>query len=243
MQSYEKLKKFYPEADGLEEETAVYLNEMFRMAPSFIWEHLEIRKTPKDVVFIREYETANSIYILVDGTVRAMEYRILGMQYDFMRFRAPQLFGAMEVILNMERYGTSLVTMTGCTFLVLDMELYRRWIEQDNRAMQMQFRNLLKLFFEQGRKERLLSFLQGRERLFLIFMEEYEVCRDSGGKCRIEWTQNRMAACSGLSVRTINRAVKQMSEDGFITYRRGSIQIKEEQYLKMKEYLGQIIAT
>lgn len=242
MHTYERLKAIYGEIDQLDKEKKDYLEEMFRTTPDFVFENLEVRKYQKDVIFIREYAPANWIYILLDGRVCAIEYRILGMQYDFMRFRAMQLFGGMEVLLDMDAYGTSLVTTTDCTFLVMEKEIYKRWLHQDPVVLRMQTKNILQLLFEQGRKERLLSFLQGRERLFLIFTEEFEVSQDKRKICKIEWTQSRMAACSGLSVRTINRAVQQMSEDGFITYNRGKIRISEEQYHKMKEYLDQIIA-
>lgn len=243
MQAHDKLKKIYQEIDQLDQEKKDFLQAMFQNAPDFVYDNLEVRVYPKDTIFIREYATSNGIYILVDGTVRAMEYRILGMQYDYMRFRALQIFGGMEVLLDMKVYGTSLVTMTDCTFFVLEKEVYKRWLDMDTCVLRIQAKNLVKLLFEQGRKERILSFLQGRERLFLIFMEEYDIHHDQNGKCRIEWTQNRMSASSGLSVRTINRAVRQMSDDGYITYHRGRIRIDREQYEKMKAYLDQIIAN
>lgn len=242
METYEKLKEIYKDIDRLEKEKRIYFVNMFQKAPEFVFKNLEFRKIPKNVNFIQEYVPSNSIFFLLEGTVRTMEYRILGMQFDFMRFRAPQLFGVMEVLLDMEAYATSLVTTTDCTFLVLDKDAYSRWLDMDPGMLRTQSKNLLKLLFEQGRKERLLSFLQGRERLMLIFMEEYEVSRDANGKCRIKWTQNRMSVSSGLSVRTISRVVTQMAEDGFINYQRGNIRISEQQYTKMKAHLDQIIA-
>ena len=108
-----------------------YLNNYLSNAPYWLIESLCVVKKPKDKLIVEENAKADTIYILVDGTVRAVDYRIKGVAYDYMWFYAVEVFGSMELFFNIPKYMTTLKTVTDCTFLVLSREQYRRWIWDD----------------------------------------------------------------------------------------------------------------
>lgn len=53
-----------------------YLNNYLSNAPYWLIESLCVVKKPKDKLIVEENAKADTIYILVDGTVRAVDYRI-----------------------------------------------------------------------------------------------------------------------------------------------------------------------
>ena len=221
------------------EEDRDYLRRMLKSAPESFLEHLSLKKVEKGTVFIHENVPVGQVFFLLRGRVRGMEHRVLGVRYQYTQFEAVQVFGSMEILLGFERYMATLVTGTDCWFLVTGKEDYRQWISQDIGALLMETRSMGRYLLEQGRKERLLLFLQGRDRLFLLFCQEYQIS-GAEDKCIIRWTRQDLSDCSGLSTRTINRLVNELQAEGYIEYRRGRIRITREQYEQMQQYLDGI---
>lgn len=237
-----KAKKIQEKIDTLQERHRTYINQMFQDAPADLFEDVILKQYPKDTIFIREQKEVDQIYLLIKGEVQALEHRFFGNRYTYMRFQAVKWFGSMEVLLGLDEYKTTLATISSCTFLIMHRKDYRRWIEKDTNALLMETKSMGRYLLEQGRKERLLLFLHGRERLFLLFTAEYKALNKAGGQCTIHRTHQEISDDSGLSIRTINRTLKAMNEDGYITYYRGEIKISLEQYQKMQEYLEHIVA-
>ena len=57
----------------------------------------------------------------------------------------------------------------------------------------------------------------------------------------INASRQEIAERSGLSIKTVNRAVKKMEENGFISRNGRKILISSEQYFKIKSYLDSIV--
>lgn len=58
----------------------------FKTAPQWLLEHISVVRFPPDTIFIREGQPACDVYVVASGTVKAVEYRVLGVQYDFIQF-------------------------------------------------------------------------------------------------------------------------------------------------------------
>lgn len=217
-----------------------YLNNYLSNAPYWLIESLCVVKKPKDKLIVEENAKADTIYILVDGTVRAVDYRIKGVAYDYMWFYAVEVFGSMELFFNIPKYMTTLKTVTDCTFLVLSREQYRRWIWDDKNALQLEVGSMGKYLLEQNRVGRVFLFLQGMDRILYMFVLEYESHKNRKSMV-INASRQEIAERSGLSIKTVNRAVKKMEENGFIQRNGRKILISSEQYFKIKSYLDSIV--
>ena len=64
---------------NLEPEQADYLSRYLRNAPYYVLESMQIVKKDKNTVFIEENTPSDTIYILAKGVVRAVDYRIKGI--------------------------------------------------------------------------------------------------------------------------------------------------------------------
>lgn len=217
-----------------------YLKEYLKSAPYWVVESLMVVRKPKDTVIVEENSKADTVYILVEGTVRAIDYRIKGFEYDYMWFYPIEVFGAMELFFEKTQYMTTLKAATDCTFLVLSREQYKRWVWNDNNALRMEFMSMGKYLLDQNRVARVQLFLQGMDRILYMFALQYKK-RANGRTLAITSGRQEIAERSGLSIKTVNRSIKKMEEDGFISKNGRKILISEEQYLKMKTYLDSIV--
>ncbi len=226
--------------ESLPKEKRDYLNRYLRNSPRWFVESMQIVRKEKNSIFIEENAEVDYVYILADGIVRAIDYRICGIVYDYMWFYSIKVFGAMEILLNMKTYKTTLKTVAECTMIVIPKSIFEKWMLNDIHALRMEIESMGSYLLEQARKERVFLFLQGMDRIIYLFTQIYE---QSGEKsqCILKLTRVELSECSGLSVKTINRSVKKMEEDGYISRAGNKIVISKKQFLHMKEYLTPIV--
>ncbi len=239
--SYQEVVSRIEEAEKrLPSEQAEYLKQYLSNAPYWVFEAMQVSKKEKNVVFIEENTPADYVYILLDGTIRAMDYRIRGVAYDYMRLSAVHVFGAMEGFFKMNTYMTTLETATPCTFLVLSKKNYEKWIWEDKNALRMEVQSMGSYLLEQTRVSRLFLFLQGTDRIMYMFVKHYEKSKAEGDYV-VELSRQELAERSGFSIKTINRSIKKLEEDGYISRKGHKIIMSHAQYVMMKEYLNEIV--
>ena len=110
------------------------------------------------MVFVKENTPVDTIYIIGRGMIKATDYRIYGITYDFMRFEGVYAMGGMEVIMDLDRYCTTLETVTPCTIVKIAKEKYARWLNSDIRALKLEAKIMGHYLFEQGKNSRAFLF-------------------------------------------------------------------------------------
>jgi CRP/FNR family cyclic AMP-dependent transcriptional regulator len=238
----ENVNKIVKAINSLPSERKAYLNELFLHAPFFIFQVMELVEYKKGTVFIREKKPADCVYFLIDGRVQAIEHRVLGTSYNFTHYNAFESFGTMESLLDYDRFKTTLVTDTDCKFLVMNREDYQKWTEEDSHALKMISKETCEYLLTEARRDRLLRFLSGKDSLLMLMALTYEESHTGDGKCEFELTRQQLSEFSGLSLRTVNRAVQSLEEEGFWTHNRGKFAINEKQYQKIKEYMNGFVS-
>lgn len=234
------INKVMSTLNNLSGERKEYLNKYLRNAPHWYLESMEVVKKDKNSIFIEEGQDVKFVYILIDGIVRAIDYRIFGIVYDYIWFDNIKTFGAMEILLKFEKYKTTLMTVTPCTILKISRSKYEAWMLNDMNALHMEIEDMGKSLLEQARKERVFLFLQGMDRIIYLFTEIYEKS-NVNNQVVINQTRKEISERTGLSVKTINRSIYKMEEEGYITKKGTKITVSKNQYKKIKEYLSPIV--
>lgn len=226
--------------DELHTKERDYLNNYLANAPKWLLEAFQIVRIKKGNTFIHENAYVDTVYILVEGVVKATDYRVQEIAYDYARFYPVEVFGAMEFLMGYEEYKTTLITETDCRFLRVSKDQFAKWMLTDIHAVLEQVKAMSVYLLEQVRKERLFLFLQGADRLFLLFMQIYQ--KSARHKvCRIRLTRKDLSNSTGLCIKTINRCVKKMEEDGYISREGRTIVIDQEQYRRIKAVVSEKI--
>ncbi len=237
----ENLSLIMNSIENLPKEIADYVKELFRNAPLFVFKNMRRKVFPKGTVFIREKMPATLVYFLVRGRVEAMEHRVLGTKYNFTHYNAFESFGPLESFLDCDLYKTSLETEEECEFLVMSRKDYENWTKNDSHALKMIAKETCYYLLDEARKSRLLRFLSGKDELLVLMMLEYEERKNENGVCKFKLTRQQLSEYSGLSVRTVNRAVLSLEEEGFLKHKRGNFNIDVQQYRKIKSYINNFI--
>jgi len=205
-----------------------YLQQLFKNIP-ISSRSCRVVKIKADTKFISANDHSNEIWILIDGSVRAIEEQVSGDAYVFTKFQAPKLFGEMEGLAGLSLYKATVVTSTDCQFIILPMENYLNWIRNDSEALFLRTRTNMKCILDQTKKERTYLLLNGIDRL-VLFMTKYYREHAEDNTCTIEMNRQQIAEETGFSTKTINRSIGKLSDNGGITKKGREISISERQY-------------
>ena len=221
----------------LNKESHMYLEKFLKNAPMWLLEEFHEVNIPKDTEFVSENDPANTVYILLTGVVKATDIRVFPVVYDFIRFYPIEIFGAMEFLLREETYRTTLITVTNCKFLKLSREQFSKWVLNDINAMKMFTEAMTRYLLDQCRKERLYLFLQGEERVLLFLSDIYEK-NGSTDEIVINISRNDLAKGTALSVRTVNRTIKELIKEDLLVKKGRKLILPFEKYQEIKKRLS-----
>lgn len=214
--------------------------EYFKNAPFWLLDSCIIEKVEKEKIFIREGKPVDTIYFIGDGLIKATDYRIYGIKFDFVLFTDVYAYGGMEVIMGLDKYQTSMQTVTDCTVLKIPKAQFAKWIKTDIFTLRLEAKLMGEYLLEQARNIRAFLFLQGSDRLVMLFTNRFRKFAVDG-VLQLNNDRQELSDYTGLSVKTITRSVKKLEQEGLITRQGNRILIRKEQYIQMKENLSQIL--
>lgn len=211
--------------------------EYFKSAPVWILDTFQIEELKKKEVFIREGEPANTIFFIGKGLIEATDYRIYGTPYNYMQFDNVYAFGGMEFLMDLDVYMTTLRTITNCTIVKLPRKKFEEWMYSDIQALKHEAKLVGEYLLTEGRNNRLFLFMQGSDRLALLFVERYKRY-NKNGILYVKGNRQNLADETGLCIKSISRGVKKFMEDGLISKDGNQIIINQEQYEGLKKIVS-----
>lgn len=209
----------------------------FKSAPLWILDIFQIEELEKNKIFIREGEPANTIFFIGRGIIEATDYRIYGTPYNYMQFDNVYAFGGMEFLMDLDTYMTTLRTITNCTVVKLPRKKFEEWMYSDIQALKHEAKLVGEYLLTEGRNNRLFLFMQGSDRLALLFVERYKKY-SKNGVLHVQGNRQNLADETGLCVKSISRGVKKFIEEGLITKDGNKIIINQKQYERLKEIVS-----
>lgn len=234
------LTKILPCLNEIEQDRREQFEQYFRTAPMWLMDTFSVEELEEGTIFVQEGRPADMIYFIVKGLIKATDYRIYGINYDFMMFEKVYAFGGMEVIINLDKYQTTLQTATKCTVLKIPKVCFKKWMDSDIVALQQESRLMGEYLLEQAKDSRMLLFLQGADRVAFLLMKRYRKYARNG-ILKMKGDRQELSDFTGLCVKTINRSIKKFKENGMILTQGRYIMINEEQYHQMEEMIADIL--
>lgn len=209
----------------------------FHSAPLWVMEALEVENIAAGTIFIHENEPADMIYFVGIGKVKATDYRVSGIAFDFMKPDNVIALGGMEVIMEQGTYKTTVQTETDCVLVKLSRAKYEKWLYSYPETFRLEAKLTCHSLLEEERRNRLYLFLQGADRLALLYVELYEKY-NKNGTLYIKASRTSMADETGLCLKSVSRAIRKFSEAGLVTKNGSQLQISKKQYEGLKKIVS-----
>ncbi|MFR1038822.1 MAG: Crp/Fnr family transcriptional regulator [Clostridium sp.] len=211
-----------------------YLNSYFTYAPESLKSSIQVVRMPAGTTFIQEGAPLDKVFILLKGSVSAVDYRVRETVYGFCHFEPIEIFGTMEILGYMSHYKTTLATTQDSLFLKIPGGCLQK-MDPERRVCPASG-NTADHWLSAGavQKERLYVMLPGNERVYLILTNLYETYgkRDTYS---VYLSRKDFSEVTGVSERTITRALKDLEEQKLISRDGWNIVMTWEQYRKIRE--------
>lgn len=232
----------FPELLSVPSEKREQLYRYFASAPDWVLEHCFFETIPAGTFFIREGEPVKTIYFVVDGLFKAIDYRIFGVEYTFAKFSKVYSMGGLEILMDFTTYRTSLQTIDDCKVIKLSHSAFDQWMQEDIEGLRYESKTMGEYLLSQNMLTREYLFLSGPERLAKVFIEKYEN-EAKNGLLEVYSTRQELSDETGFGIKTISRAIKSLCDDGYISKGKKCITIAQEQYDQLKDLLHTVIAS
>lgn len=223
----------------LNSEQLDFLHKFFRNCPDSFISNLIYKKLRKNHTLINAGDSCSYVYILLDGRLQAIEEYVTDEPYRFTEIPAIDIVGDYELFQQISRRMVTLTAIENSALIIMPSNAYFSWIQNDANALFIRTQKLISRTSEQNQFERQNFFLDNKTRLIHFLFTECSRTSPQKAPCTVAYTRLQIAQKLGCSVRTINRSVLSLKEDGIVTMNHGKIQINEDQYLMIQEYLHQ----
>lgn len=196
-----------------------------------------IRRTfqPGETV-VRKGEKADHVYLLMAGKLRVSNEFESGQRYTFASLEVPDLMGDLEVLAGQEHFAATNEAVTECQVLSMTAETFLRWMKTDNDFAVAVARLLAAKMYPTSNEAGRVKFQPSQERF-----EEYLAKRLGDIETDLfilHTSRQQIADDIGTSVKTVNRCVTKMRDDGDLALLHGKITLNRAQQERLKQLLG-----
>jgi CRP/FNR family transcriptional regulator, cyclic AMP receptor protein len=193
--------------------------------------HLALRAIEKGTVILRQGDLADSFYVLATGRVKVyVEDESAPNREVILKTLGPgEFFGELPVFDNEPR-SASIMALENCHLHVLSYHSFRRAIEHSPDIAQRVMQTLARRLRSADRHIRDLALLDISSRVSRALLE---LAIMSNGRRVVgsPFTQKDLAAMVGASREMVNRTLRDLEENGYITIQRQSITILNDKML------------
>lgn len=209
-----------------------FFNKVFEDVPDDILDTVQIVRVPKGKRFVVVDEKLDNIRILLSGRVKAMEEYLTGEIFVFSRFDPPEIFGEIEALGNIDTFRASLVTEENSVFVTLPVDVYLEILKENTDLLFERIGTIIRRSSDEQKDTRLYMSIDAKDRIQIYFIRQY---RQNSKKDLYTFrvTRQQIADETGYSVKTVNRTIKKLVDEGLITLVGQKFQLTQKQYLKM----------
>lgn len=223
-----------------------YMNRLFAGCPEEIKNRMAIRKVEKGRSILLAGEPCESIFIILKGRAIGIDVQLPEKIYEFKEFGPGRFLGEFECLSSIPEYGISVRTLTDCTLCVILSEMYLEWMKHDGNALFLRTQNILLELTRQTRNDRKYLMLECMDRMVLYLLEycekQYSEKQDRTMEIFIQRTREELSNAIGFTEKTINRNIRKLAEQDFVSVHSGKISISRKQYDAMNHYVhGKLI--
>lgn len=224
----EELIRAYPDV-------ATYFEHM----PEELKTRYTIKTFPPGTIIHQKDYPLDYFGIVCSGDHRVINEFENGNVFMIEKNEAIDFVGEVAILAEKERTSVSIETLTECVVFMISREDFEAWIAQDI--------HLLRLIAHKVAYKLYRSSYNRGARLFypptfllLDYMLKYAAGHkiEENGEVVLKKTREGIREELGMTVKTINRTITKLKEDGMIDTRKGKVVMSLEQYEKARKQIA-----
>lgn len=208
-----------------------YLKDLYKLFPKLpieVKENIKVKKMEEGELIFSKGDRVKYIYILCEGSTRALNFFKSGNIYDIGKNSAITFIGEQEVISKHTTYSVSVETTTPCTLLLLDIDIFLKWLKIDIDLAHFLLRQLSERVYYSSAEKGNSNYLSARELIISYFIKKYK--ENCGEILIFNETQQELAEQIGTSLRSLARVIAELKKEKIISISKKKININLQQY-------------
>lgn len=213
------------------------LQAMLSAMPETYRRRLVERPYRKDTPIVLKGEAPTCIFFLLEGKGRVSNEFEDGRRYSFAELVAPDIVGEYEAMAGAPAYAATCETTTPCRIVEMAASDFCAWLREDGAAAYEIACLIARKSYPTSNMAGGIKYTTTEQRLAAFLLR-----RLSGmtGNIRLSSSRQEIADEIGTSVKTVNRTIAKMREEGKIDILHGKLVVTEEQRQALKEFLEEV---
>lgn len=233
MKSKEQLMEVIAKAKP---ERYAYLKEFFKCIPEKAVQEIFYAEVRKEERILSAKEPCDSVYIVLEGDVKGVDYYKTGNVYSFLDFSEMFIIGDFELFSSEPVYRNSIYANQDCRLLKIASRHYLNWIQHDENALFLRLKNIVTMLPNERELDREYLRMGCKERVMHYLVHYYEKkgkAYAKDGRVKIRLTQAELSEKVGFNIRSVQRAIASLEAEGLADIESGKMVLSEQQYLKL----------
>ena len=190
--------------------------ELLSTCPPEVAAGIERRTFPHGAHLVEMGQRGGRVYLLLEGAATVSTVGESGAAMVLSIYRAGDMVGEAEVVDDLPAMG-QVAALGECRVAAMSRETFLRWLKADERFARFVVGGLSRKLYDFSDKAVTNITTPLRHRLALLVAEA------PGGVLRLD--KEIVAAQLGTSVRSLNRTIKELVQEGRLRYRAGVLSL------------------
>ncbi|MGL4737928.1 MAG: Crp/Fnr family transcriptional regulator [Cellulosilyticaceae bacterium] len=212
------------------------LSDYLEHMPESVRAHAVVRHLPPGMVVHQKDFELKYFAIVCTGEHRVINEFENGNIFMIEKNEPIDFIGEVTILAGQTATSVTIETLTPCTIIQMPREDFEHWITVDNQFLRLVSQKVaLKLYRS--------SYNRGAKLFYpsIFFLMEYIVQYgktqgiQKDGQFVIQKTREAMTEEIGMTIKTLNRSVKKLKDDGLVGIERGKMTVSYEQYKQMRK--------
>ncbi len=212
------------------------LEEYFRHMPEELWNRYTIRVYPPGTIIHQKDFKLDNFGIIAKGEHRVINEFENGNVFMIEKNEPIDFVGEVTILAGMEKTSVTIETLTETTVIYFSRKDFEDWISKDIDFLRLVSHKIAyKLYRSSYNRGARLFYPPNFILLDYVLKQAALLHIESRGSIIISKTRQELYEECGITVKTINRTIKKLKEDGVISLNKGKISMDLEQYMLARE--------
>lgn len=212
------------------------LEEYFRHMPEELWNRYTIRVYPPGTIIHQKDFKLDNFGIIAKGEHRVINEFENGNVFMIEKNESIDFVGEVTILAGMEKTSVTIETLTETTVIYFSRKDFEDWISKDIDFLRLVSHKIAyKLYRSSYNRGARLFYPPNFILLDYVLKQAALLHIESRGSIIISKTRQELYEECGITVKTINRTIKKLKEDGVISLNKGKISMDLEQYRLARE--------
>lgn len=232
MKTFDELAALYPAMRPYVQNIPPRLKTSFTLQAYEPGAIIHYKDTPIERVGIVVEGEHNVINLFENGNIFLIE-----------KNKAISFIGEVTILADYPRTSVTIQAASRCVVLYWSVPNFISWIESDNHFLRLISRDVARKLYRTSYRSGERLFYSSTYIVGHYILSGYRETPKTGEDVSVSTTRDYMCQELGMNIKTLNRAIAKLKDQGFITLVKGKIHIISENVQPLEAYLEELCNT